>query len=296
MPIILAALLFLSQPVAPAGLGRSLPDDPKKGTTEDPKKDPAKDTKQGKEEETKKEKEKGKDAKKDSGKGSKTGARGKEAAKGKEATKEEARKPEAPIWKRTDSPYGNFLAATRQMPDFTRFPSGTESISVTVAVNEEKGLVFLDSVQARKAKGGFKVTGGNAVPVGDKDLVSKLVLGGADRSPDPESTGRFNGLLSIVRKARKVEGLSAAFLEAASANKKGYRINDDVAADMKACGDKRYFAALSTVPEVTYLGPDTVVVELEYTVQDASRSFKVRLSAARLQEGWKVGGLRVTCY
>jgi len=311
MPILLAALLMLSQPASPSMATKAAQEDPKKAAGKDPKKATADDLKKATADDPKKAsgkkstKSAQEDPKKAAGKKSKKAtaedpkkAAGKDAKKekGKGKDVEKAQKPSAPEWKRSDTPYGNFLAAARQMPDFTHFPAATDSIGVTVAAGAGKGLVFLDSVQARKTRSGFKVTGGNAVPVGDKDLVSKLVMGGADTTPDPESARHLNETLTVLRKAKKVEALSPAFLEAASVNKKAYRINDDVAADVKACGDKRYFAALSTLPEAAFIGPDAVVVELEYTVQDSARSFKVRVSAARLKEGWRVGGLRVTCY
>jgi hypothetical protein len=204
--------------------------------------------------------------------------------------------PAAPEWSWSKGPFTHFAWLARQLPDFARFPSSTREIRLSIVAHREKSLLFLDSCLAKEKAGKWQVSKCNAVALDEKQLLSRLVRAGTDTSASPTSLDELQTFLASVRKTARKEDLLPLLLKASVENKDAYRLLDDIDADLKECGTKRFFKALGSLPKATYIGPNVVVIDLSYTVEKGSSSFKLKTSLAKTKAGWRVGGLQLKCF
>jgi hypothetical protein len=217
--------------------------------------------------------------------------------KGKKKKKKKEKKKEmpAPEWSYGDGPFSHFLWLARQFPDFDGFRASSDEITVSIVAHRKKALLFLDSCTATKKKSGWQISKCNAVKLTDKDLLGRLVKAGTDTGAAPDSLAGLKKFTREIRKTAKAKDLEPLLMEASVANRQGYRLLDDVAADEKACGTRSYYRALGTIPSPTYVGTSVVVIDLSYKVEKKG-SYKVHASFAKTDQGWRIGGLRVHCY
>ena len=221
----------------------------------------------------------------------------KKKKKRKKKKKAEKKKPaKAPEWTFSDSPMGHYLWLVRQLPDFSEFPRATEKITLSAVAKRKKDLMFLESCEAKKTKHGWKVSGCKAIKVDDDSFLSRLVSRGADTSASAESSAGLTKLSKQVSKAKKVKDLHPLMLKTGLKNPKGYKSTDDLDEDLKSCGSSRYRKALRSYPRARYVGPNVVVIDLEYVVEKGGKSYRVKSTMAKTKDGWKLGGFRVKCY
>ncbi len=218
----------------------------------------------------------------------------KSEAKGKKG--KETKREQAPEWSWTGGPYTHFAWLVRQMPDFAKFPRNVSEIRLSIVAHREKSLLFLDSCLAKEKRGQWQVSKCNAVALDDKQFLARLVKAGTDTTSSPGSLAELQAFLKKVRKAAKKEELLPLLLEASVENKEAYRLLDDIEADAKECGNRRYFKALGGVPLPEYLGTNVVVVDLGYTVERGKSSHKLKVSLAKTGKGWRIGGLQLKCF
>jgi len=226
-------------------------------------------------------------------------AKGKKAGDGKDAKGDKA--PEArprPVeWEHAGSPISDFLFLSRELPDFTGLPDDAQKLTLAVVALRAKALLFLEGCQADRGKRAWTVSGCRAVKVEEGTFLSKLVAGGTDTEPDPDSARKLAALFADARKARDPAGLVPLLLPSAVSERKGVKANDDLVQDHKACGDAKYRAALGSLPLPAYVGSNAVVLDIAYVVERGGSSFKVQASVARTRkDGWRFGSLRVRCY
>jgi hypothetical protein len=222
--------------------------------------------------------------------------RKKDRKKGKKADKKPEKKKEAPEWRWSDGPFTHFIWLARQLPDFPDFPKATREIRVSIVAHREKSLLFLDSCLAKQKKVGWQVSKCNAVTLGDQQFLSRLIKAGTDTTAAPESLEGLQAFVKAVRKTDRKEELLPLLLESTVENQEGYRLLDDIDADLKECGRRSYFKALGTLPIPSYVGTNVVVIDLSYTVERGKSSFKLKASLAKTGKGWRVGGLQVKCF
>ena len=225
----------------------------------------------------------------------KKGKKGKEGKEGKEEDKKITEVP-APEWSWTGGPFTQFSWLARQMPDFARFPSRVREIHLSIVAHRKKSLLFLDSCMAKEKRGQWQVSKCNAVALDDKQFLARLVKAGTDTTSSNSSLTDLQAFLKKIRKSAKLEHLLPLLLEASVENKEAYRLLDDIEADIKACGSKRYFKVLGGLPKAKYLGTSVVVVDLSYTVEKGKSSYKIKLSLAKTKVGWRIGGLQIKCF
>jgi len=249
----------------------------------------AKDPKKAKEPQKDKNTQKAKDAKK-----SKKDNKKKYDEPAAEAGKGKAAEPAE--WKHAGSPVSDFLFLAREMPDFSRLPADADKITVSTVALRDGGLLFLEGCTADKKKHGWTVTGGKSVRIEEGTFLAKLVAGGTETSPEPDSGAKLDELMSKVRKTRKAEELAELFMPSVLSSRKGLKADDDLLLDRKACGESRYLAAVSSLPSFSYAGAHVVVLDFSYVVDKAGASYKVQTSLARTKDGWRLGSLRVRCY
>jgi len=217
----------------------------------------------------------------------------KKKRKKKDKKKEPAKAPE---WTFSRTPMGHYFWLVRQLPDFSDFPKATEKITLSVVAKRKKDLMFLESCESNKTKHGWKVSGCKAVKVDDDSFLSRLVSRGADTSASPQSSAGLTELCKKVRKAKKVSDLPPLMLKTGLKNPKGYKTTDDLDEDVKSCGSSKYRKALRSFPKARYVGPNVVVIDLEYVVEKGGKSFRVKSALAKTKDGWKLGSFRVQCY
>ena len=215
----------------------------------------------------------------------------------KKRKKKKKKEPEkAPEWAFSSTPMGHYLWLVRQLPDFSDFPRKTEKITLSVVAKRKKDLMFLESCQAKRTKHGWQVSGCKGVKVGDDSFLSRLVSRGADTSASPDSAAGLADVSRKVAKAKKPADLHPLMLKTGLKNPKGYKSTDDLDEDLKSCGSSRYRKALKGFPRARYVGPNVVVIDLEYVVEKGGKSFRVKAALAKTKDGWRLGGFRVHCY
>lgn len=232
----------------------------------------------------------------DAGQRDKKGSKAKAEKKDK-AEKDKGKKVEqAPEWSWTGGPYTHFAWLVRQMPDFARFPRQAREIRLSIVAHRKKSLLFLDSCLAKEKRGQWQVSKCNAVALDDKQFLARLVKAGTDTTSSASSLTELQAFLKKVAKTAKKEQLLPLLLEASVENKEAYRLLDDIEADIKECGAKRYFRALGGLPQAKYIGTNVVVVDLGYTVERGKSSYKLKVSLAKTGKGWRIGGLQLKCF
>jgi hypothetical protein len=226
--------------------------------------------------------------------------RDKKSKKGRKGKKDKQQEKKvetpAPEWSWTGGPFTHFAWLSRQMPDFARFPGKVREIQLSIVAHRKKSLLFLDSCMAKEKRGQWQVSKCNAVALDDKQFLARLVKAGTDTTSSTSSLRDLQAFLKKIRKSAKQDHLLPLLLEASVENKEAYRLLDDVEADIKSCGAKRYFKALGGLPKAKYLGSNVVVIDLGYTVEKGKSSYKIKLSLAKTGKGWRIGGLQLKCF
>lgn len=222
-------------------------------------------------------------------------SRDKKSKKGKPKQKEQPVE-QAPEWSWTGGPFTHFAWLARQMPDIARFPRNVREVRLAIVAHRKKSLLFLDSCMAQEKRGQWQVSKCNAVALDDKQFLAKLVKAGTDTSSAASSLADLQSFLKKVRKTAKQDQLLPLLLEASVENKDAYRLLDDIEADLKTCGRKRYFRILGGLPQAKFLGTNVVVIDLGYTVEKGKSSYKIKVSLAKTGKGWRIGGLQLKCF
>ena len=222
--------------------------------------------------------------------------RKKDKKKRKKKKKKKKEPQKAPEWAFSSTPMGHYLWLVRQLPDFSDFPRKTEKITLSAVAKRKRDLMFLESCLARRTKHGWQVSGCKGVKVGDDSFLSRLVSRGADTSASPGSAAGLADVSKKVARAKKPADLHPLMLKTGLKNPKGYKSTDDLDEDLKSCGSSRYRKALKGFPEARYVGPNVVVIDLEYVVEKGGKSYRVKATLAKTKDGWKLGGFRVHCY
>lgn len=192
------------------------------------------------------------------------------------------------------SPFDDMKILALESPVFKSFHKSLYTAKLTVAVAQGREMLFLDGCAASQNQGRWVISGCRSVRVDETDFLAKLVkLGGATQT-EPENAALYNRLMSDARKARKASEIAELVDFGQPKSKDGKHKNSDVDQDIKACGEKRYFDALATLPDVESMGPGLVVVDLSYSLF-SSKPVTVHFTSARTKDGWRFGSIRVTC-
>ena len=218
----------------------------------------------------------------------------KEKKKRKEAKVVKADKETQWEWQRK-SPWSDFLWMARQLPDFRSLVSSTTEIAVSAVAARGKEMLFVDGCKLVHVKKSWKVSGCQMATLGENDFLSKLVRKGADVTPNPNSLAHLETLVKAIRTAREPADLNSLAPSSVKNEAKGNRLIDQIQADYKTCGKKRFIASIQSLPTPEFVGENLVVIEVGYTHVSNSKTNRVSASFARTKKGWTLGKLRIQC-
>ncbi len=193
------------------------------------------------------------------------------------------------------SPWSGFLWMARQLPDFRSFVSSTTEISMSAVAARGKDMVFMDGCKLAHVKKNWKVSGCQMATLGENDFLSKLVKKGADVTPNLNSLASLETLIKAIRTAREPADLNKLAPSSVKNEAKGNRLIDQLQADYKTCGKKRFIASIQSLPTPEFVGENLVVIELGYTHVSHNKTNRVSASFARTKKGWSLGKLRIQC-
>ncbi len=177
---------------------------------------------------------------------------------------------------------------------WSRFPKPAYQATLAIVVALGKDVLFLDGCQATITRKNWTVSQCKAARASEGDMLTKLALMGGDTSSDPANATKLNDLLALLKRVKTLGELDGLMAPSVDVSKTGYKPTPEMEKDFETCGAKRYADALASMPSVTGLGENVVMLDMSYGLY-SSRPVLIRFVAGRTTQGWKLSKLRISC-
>jgi hypothetical protein len=191
-------------------------------------------------------------------------------------------------------PAGPLLQAVGYLPSPHRFPKGTDQVVLSALVQlGRKTAVLFDPIELRKKGKGWILDRIQAEDQRGAARIKQLHRVGVRPHPCPDSPDKF--LSGIHRQIRKGTWEKVLLHSTWRWNPGAHSLVDDIAADMKLCGKKRYMRNLKKLPRFGEIKPETWFVLLKYQITGDSHGTQVELGLVPVDGSWRIAHLRMIC-
>jgi len=189
---------------------------------------------------------------------------------------------------------GPLLRAAGLLPAVHDLPRGTDQVALSaLVVLDEKNIVLLDGVEARKKGKTWIWDAVRATSHHGKRRRDELRKAGVRPHAGAESPDRW--LHKIYRPVRSKKWDQVLLPSTYKRNPGAHSLVDDIEADMKVCGRKRYVDVLKRrLPDIGPIPPEVWFVLVTYQIT-GRRGRQVELGIVPVEGGWRVAQLRVIC-